>query len=124
MTTSIWNVVRLPFPRRNVKMSPSFIGIVSMSICNGGNFENIPPPIPIGMNASRYIQQQTNANFFIAVQNSNIFVSTLRSQLPEQAASYSYYVFLSYAEINSFNNGRMILIQAYPNSNWAVVQQN
>jgi len=51
-------------------------------------------------------------------------VSTIRSNNPGSAPSYTYYVFKSYSEINSFNNGRMLLIQAYPNSNWAVVQQN
>ena len=95
-----------------------------MSICTNGNFENIPPPIPNGMSISRYIQQQTNYAFFDRVQAININVSTLRSTNPGSAASYTYYIFSSYAEINSFNNGRMLHIQLYPGSNWDVVQQN
>ena len=95
-----------------------------MSICTNGNFDNIPPPIPKGMNISRYIQEQTNYTFFDKVQAINSNVSTLRSTNPGAAASYTYYVFASYAEINSFNNGRMLHIQLYPDSNWDVVQQN
>jgi len=95
-----------------------------MSICTNGNFENIPPPIPVGMNNSRYIQQQTNYTFFDRVQAINSNASTLRSMNPGSAGSYSYYTFASYAEINSFNNGRMLHIQLYPDSNWAVVQQD
>jgi hypothetical protein len=95
-----------------------------MSICTNGNFDNIPPPIPKGMNSSGYIQAQTNYTFFDEVQAYNTRVSTLRSTSPALAGSYSYYVFSSYAQINSFNVGRMLHIQLYPDSNWNVVQQN
>ena len=95
-----------------------------MSICTNGNFDNIPPPIPEGMNSGRYIQAQTNYQFFDRIQAYNTQVSTLRSTNPQSSAAYSYYVFASYAEINSFNVGRMLHIQLYPDSNWNVVQQN
>jgi hypothetical protein len=95
-----------------------------MSICTNGNFENVPPPIPGAMNSARYIQQQTNYQLFDRIQAYNSNVSTLRSTNPAAAGSYSYYVMSTYAEINSFNNGRMLHIQLYPNSNWDVVQQN
>lgn len=95
-----------------------------MSICTNGNFDNIPPPIPVGKNASRNLQQRLSYNFFEQVQTRNITVSTIRSQFPDRASSFSYWVLTSYAEINSFNNGRMLHIQDYPNSNWDVVQQN
>jgi hypothetical protein len=95
-----------------------------MSICTNGNFDNIPPPIPVGKNVSRNLQERTNYNFFEQVQRQNITVSTIRSQFPDRASSFSYWVLTSYAEINSFNNGRMLHIQEYPNSNWDVVQQN
>jgi hypothetical protein len=95
-----------------------------MSICTNGNFDNIPPPIPNGKNSSRGLQEKTNYDFFEQVQVYNIQVSTLRSTNPGSAASYTYYILKSYAEINSFNNGRMLHIQAYPDSNWNVVQQD
>jgi hypothetical protein len=95
-----------------------------MSICTNGNFDNIPPPIPVGLNSGRYIQQGTNVSFFNYIQSVNSNVSSIRGKNPGSAASYTYYIFKSHAEINSFNNGRMLLIQAYPNSNWAVVEQN
>jgi hypothetical protein len=95
-----------------------------MSICTNGNFDNIPPPIPIGKSISRNLQEKINYDFFEQVQTYNIGVSTSRSTNPGSAGSYTYWIFTGYAQINSFNNGRMLHIQAYPNSNWDVVQQN
>jgi hypothetical protein len=95
-----------------------------MSICTNGNFDNIPPPIPVAKSVSRNLQDRTNYDFFEKVQTYNIEISTFRNMNPATAASYSYWVFTGYSQINSFNIGRMLHIQAYPNSNWDVVQQN
>jgi len=95
-----------------------------MSICTNGFFENIPPPIPTALPPGLYLQNRVDYNFFDRVQSINSNVSTIRSNFPDKAGSYTYYVFASYAEITSFKNGRILHITAYPTSNWDVVLQN
>jgi hypothetical protein len=66
-----------------------------------------------------YIKYRADWNFFDRVQASNVEISTLLQQ--NQALGISYVQLNSYAEINSFTNGQMLHIRAYPDSNWNIV---
>ena len=80
------------------------------------NFATLPTGI--------YLQYRQDWAFFDQVQASNVAVSTLLNTDPSQAGSITYFQLTSYSQINSFTNGRMLHIRAYPTSNWDVVQQN
>lgn len=56
----------------------------------------------------------------IQAYNSNI--STLHGS--GTGINSNYYMFVSYAEKNSFRNGQYLHQQQYPTSNWSVVQEN
>jgi hypothetical protein len=83
---------------------------------------------PFSLNGILTIQQsqlsvykQAWANFDrIQLYNSNI--SSLRST--GTAKDSNYYVYISYAERDSFRIGQFLHQQQYPNSNWNTVQQN
>jgi len=56
----------------------------------------------------------------IQLYNSN--VSTIHGNGTNTKATY--YMYVSYAEKNSFRNGQFLHQQQYPNSNWSSVQEN
>ena len=65
---------------------------------------------------SIYLRYRADWNLFDRVQASNVQVSTMLQSNP--TLSISYVTLGSYADINSFVNGRMLHIRAYPDSNW------
>jgi hypothetical protein len=75
-----------------------------------------------GLSASDLIKYQSYWNTFDKVQAFNTAVSTIRAS--GQANTTGYYQFISYKESNDFTAGRILHIRRYPDSNWAVVQQN
>ena len=70
-----------------------------------------------GLSASDLLKYQSYWNTFEKVQAFNTAVSTIR-------ASGQANQFISYKESNDFTAGRILHIRRYPDSNWAVVQQN
>ena len=66
-----------------------------------------------------YLRYRTDWNLFDSVQASNVQVSTMLQSNP--SLGISYVTLSSYAQINSFVNGRMLHIRAYPDSNWNLV---
>ena len=59
---------------------------------------------------------------FDRIQTFNSNISTLRTT--GKASNSTYYVFISYAERDSFRIGQYLHQQQYPTSNWNSVQQN
>jgi hypothetical protein len=58
---------------------------------------------------------------FNNVQSFNSNVSTLRFQ---GFSNLTYYQFISGEEKTKFTQGRFLHVQAYPNSNWPLVEEN
>jgi len=56
------------------------------------------------------------------IQAFNSNVSTIHGNGTDIKAPY--YVYVSYTEKNSFQNGQYLHQQQYPNSNWSAVQEN
>ena len=77
-------------------------------------------PLRFGSLPNRlYLQYRSDWNMFDRVQASNVEVSTLLQATP--TLGISYVKLESYSEKNSFINGRMLHIRAYPDSNWSLV---
>ena len=91
---------------------------------SGDSGDNIPLPVPVALPSGFYLYQRRDWCFFDQVQGSNLAVSTLLSANPSLRGSISYFQFVSYSQKNSFIDGRMLHIRAYPNSNWDVVPQD
>jgi hypothetical protein len=64
-----------------------------------------------------------NWNTFNRIQLYNLEVSTLRAQGQVSSPPPLYYQFANFTERSQFQNGRMLHIRRYPNSNWAPVPE-
>jgi hypothetical protein len=60
-------------------------------------------------------------NIFNTVQSINSNVSTLRAA---GDTTQTYYIYLTIDQQNRFTVGRMLHIQRYPDSNWAIVSKD
>ena len=63
-------------------------------------------------------------NDFERIQAINSNTSTVHSTYPASRITETYYTFISYAEKSSFTQGQFLHAQAYPNSNWNIVEEN
>lgn len=74
-----------------------------------------------GLPNSIKVLYQNYWTIFEDIQAFNLNISTLRSTGNK---TYTYREYASYAQQTGFINGRMLHIQRYPNSNWAVVPKD
>lgn len=70
---------------------------------------------------SQKLEYLQAAALFQKVQNYNSNISTLRA---DGQSNLSYYQFITNKEQTMFTQGRLILIQSYPGSNFPVVPQD
>lgn len=74
------------------------------------------------LNQSQKLIYQQAWNDYNRIQEYNSNVSTLRNL--SNVTNLSYYIYVSYAEKDSFRQGQFLHQQVYPNSNWSIVQEN